>query len=112
MTNTKDEAKPSETPEKQALNELGNDALPNTEKNDKMNPSRNRSMWGNQNPKCDINSETRHPHEPTISPNLLITQEINRHHPTVMAWNYCLAPTTVPILVRPRTWRDQPTHST
>ena len=59
MTNTKDEAKPSETPEKQALNELGNDALPNTEKNDKMNPSRNRSMWGNQNPKCDINSETR-----------------------------------------------------
>src|SRR5664279_794171 len=60
MTNTKDEAKPSETPEKPASNKQENDALPNTEKNDRMNTSRNRSMWGNQNPKCDINSETRH----------------------------------------------------
>src|SRR5664279_3170189 len=69
MTNTKDEAKPSETPEKPASNKQENDALPNTEKNDRMNTSRNRSMWGNQNPKCDINSETRHVRTPSQSPN-------------------------------------------
>src|SRR5664279_2494329 len=66
MTNTKDEAKPSETPEKPASNKQENDALPNTEKNDRMNTSRNRSMWGNQNPKCDINSETRHIEHPEL----------------------------------------------
>ena len=60
MTNTKDEAKPSETHEKQASKKPENDALPNTKKHDKLNTSRNLSMWGNQNPKCDINSETRH----------------------------------------------------
>ena len=59
MTNAKVEAKPSETHEKQASKKPENDALPNTKKHDKMSTSRNRSMWDNQNPKCDINSETR-----------------------------------------------------
>ena len=40
------------------------------------------------------------PNEPTISRNLLIIQEIHRHHSTVLTRSYCLAPTTVPILIR------------
>ena len=54
------------------------------------------------------------PHEPAISANLLISQEINRHHPTVMTRSYYLAPTTVPILVRPlfpRAWTSDATRS-